>query len=73
MVKKPIEHTTVIGFAFIVFGGTLSVYHLRHLMKSSTDRTELRIAAAIFGGLLISMGANLCADAIHDKVTGFNI
>jgi hypothetical protein len=42
-------------------------------MKSSTDRTELRIAAAIFGGLLISMGSNLMADAIHDKVTGFNI
>ena len=73
MVKKPIEHTTIIGFAFIVFGGILSVYHLRHLMKSSTDRTELRIAAAIFGGLLISMGSNLMADAIHDKVIGFNI
>jgi small neutral amino acid transporter SnatA (MarC family) len=71
--KKPIEHTTLIGFALIITGGTLSIYHLRHLMKSKSSRTGLRIAAAIFGGLLISMGANLCADAIHDKVTGFNI
>lgn len=71
--KKPIEHTTLIGFGLIVSGGVLSIYHLRHLMKSKTDKTEMRIAAAIFGGLLISIGANLCADAIHDKVTGFDI
>jgi small neutral amino acid transporter SnatA (MarC family) len=71
--KKPIEHTTVIGFALIITGGTLSIYHLRHLMRSKTDKTSMRIGAAIFGGLLISMGANLCADAIHDKVTGFNV
>tara|TARA_R110000824_G_scaffold225025_4_gene412687 strand:+ start:2540 stop:2770 length:231 start_codon:yes stop_codon:yes gene_type:complete len=71
--KKPIEHTTIIGFGLIIVGGVLSIYHLRHLMQSKTNRTGMRIAAAIFGGILISMGANLFADAIHDKVTGFNI
>ena len=71
--KSPIADTVLIGYSFIIVGGALSIYHLRHLIKSTGEKTEMRIAAAIFGGLLISMGANLCADAIHDKVTGIKV
>ena len=73
MVASTDRQVALAGFSFVCMGGLLAIYHLHHLIKStgsSKNQKEslMRISFAIFGGLLISMGANLMADSIHDKI-----
>lgn len=60
----------VIGFAFVIGGGALTAFHLLHLFggKGSIKDMPYRIAMALLGGLFISIGSNLIASGIHDKV-----
>jgi len=76
MIGSPSTQVALAGVSFVFAGGALAIYHIHHLIKSeninkdSGDQSETlkRIGFTIFGGLLISMGANLMADSIHDTI-----
>ncbi len=72
MIGSPSAQVALAGVSFVFAGGALAIYHIHHLIKEkgSGDHGETlkRIGFAIFGGLLISMGANLMADSIHDTI-----
>tara|TARA_S200002703_G_scaffold139991_1_gene130962 strand:- start:385 stop:594 length:210 start_codon:yes stop_codon:yes gene_type:complete len=60
----------VIGLGFVICGGALTAFHLLHLFSDANSKKLMpyRIAMALVGGLCISIGANLIATTIHDKV-----
>lgn len=57
-----------IGFGFVIGGGLLTAFHLLHLFKNSDGYVPYRIAMALVGGLCISIGANLIAEDIHQRI-----
>jgi len=60
----------VIGFCFVIGGGALTAFHLLHLFGGAESKKLIpyRIGMALLGGLFISIGANLIATHIHDRV-----
>jgi predicted benzoate:H+ symporter BenE len=64
------DSVLVIGFGFVICGGALTAFHLLHLFGDADSKRLIpyRIAMALVGGLCISIGANLIATTIHDKV-----
>ena len=63
-----IRDTILVAGTLIFIGGILSIYHVTKLYpnidKNSNSRYHL--AMAVIGGLMISIGSNLFADALHD-------
>jgi len=59
-----------LGLLFVLGGGAVSIYHLGHIFGKKSEKGGLsyRIAGALTGGLCISIGANLIANSLHDKL-----
>jgi len=60
----------IIGFGFIIGGSALAIFHLMNILgqKDIVKNLTYRLLMALMGGLCISIGANLIASNIHDKV-----
>ena len=59
-----------LGLIFVIGGGAITIYHIGHIFtkKLGKGRLNYRIAGAVVGGICISIGANLIADSLHDKL-----
>ena len=59
-----------LGILFVIGGGAVSIYHIGHILTKKLGKGGLnyRIAGALTGGLCISIGANLIANSLHDKL-----
>jgi len=58
-----------IGFILVIIGGTITAYHLGHMLRNKGTNAWYRISMILAGGLFISMSANLFASTIHDKLS----
>lgn len=58
-----------VGVLLVVTGGSVAWFHLGKLM---TDKSKTRlwyyVPMTLLGGLAISVGANLIATGIHDRL-----
>lgn len=62
--------TQSIGILFVVGGGILTAFHLTDIFGGNIKGKHLpyRIAMALTGGLCMSIGANLIATSLHERV-----
>jgi len=59
-----------LGLIFVIGGGAITIYHIGHIFTKKLEKGRLnyRIGGAVVGGICISIGANLIADSLHDKL-----
>jgi len=58
----------VVGLLFVAGGGALAWYHLGRLIQTNTKNKGVYVPFALLGGVAISIGANLIATSIHNRM-----